>query len=36
MLSLSLTYYLCLFAELLYPTYQSFRAVQSFDKVSAS
>lgn len=29
MLSLSITYYLCIFAELLYPTYASFKAIKS-------
>ncbi|KXZ56872.1 hypothetical protein GPECTOR_1g787 [Gonium pectorale] len=33
MFSLSLTYYLCLFAELLYPTYASLRAIQSTSKI---
>ncbi|GFR49706.1 hypothetical protein Agub_g11859 [Astrephomene gubernaculifera] len=33
MLSFSLTYYLCLFAELFYPTYMSLKAIQSTTKL---
>ncbi|EFJ51912.1 hypothetical protein VOLCADRAFT_103098 [Volvox carteri f. nagariensis] len=33
MLSLSITYYICLFTELLYPTYCSLKAIQSTSKI---